>query len=247
MTHHNRHRVMFNDFQTKGEAMAEKKRKGGGGKLARTENVQVRLDPKLRFAAELAAGKERRTLSSFVEWAVERAVKEVSVTLDENGEQVSAAEVTERTWDVDESDRFVNLAWQHPGLLTHNEQRKWKFICETAEFWQGTVIELDKDQRRQDFGIISAHQSEDKFSAARLELNRPLLRAAWVLIEKHISGGDVFDTNAFHALLQENPPSGIPISYGEHTPTIYLLRNKLEQDVKRDSEWVKQASTQGKE
>ena len=43
----------------------ESKRKGGGGKLARSETVTVRLDPKLRYLAELAARIQRRSVSSF--------------------------------------------------------------------------------------------------------------------------------------------------------------------------------------
>ena len=39
-------------------------RKAGGGKLSRSETVTVRLDPKLRYLAELAARIHRRTLSS---------------------------------------------------------------------------------------------------------------------------------------------------------------------------------------
>ncbi len=46
-----------------------------GGKLNKSESVQVRFDPILKMAAELAAAKERRTLSSFTEMAVEDAVK----------------------------------------------------------------------------------------------------------------------------------------------------------------------------
>ena len=59
--------------------MAEEKRKGGGGKLARSETVTVRLDPKLRYLAELAARKQRRTVSSFIEWAVEQSFSGVNL------------------------------------------------------------------------------------------------------------------------------------------------------------------------
>jgi hypothetical protein len=113
------------------------KRKSGGSKLARTEIVQVRLDPKLRLAAEFAAAKERRTLSSFVEWAVEQAVKEVQVTQrwqDGEGRPINADEAAERVWDVDEADRFVKLAQIFPELLTVEEQRLWKLIRETPYF-----------------------------------------------------------------------------------------------------------------
>ena len=49
-------------------------RRGGGGKLARTETVTVRLDPKLRYLAELAARVHRRTLSSYIEWAIKESL-----------------------------------------------------------------------------------------------------------------------------------------------------------------------------
>ena len=42
------------------------RKKGGGGKLNRSEIIQARLDPKLHMAAEIMARAERRTLSSFI-------------------------------------------------------------------------------------------------------------------------------------------------------------------------------------
>ena len=57
----------------------KKKRPTGGGKLSRSEVVSIRLDPRLRFGAEIAAAKCRRTLSSFTEWAIEEALKSQSL------------------------------------------------------------------------------------------------------------------------------------------------------------------------
>lgn len=209
--------------------MAEKKRRGGGGKLARTENVQVRLDPKLRFAAELAAGKERRTLSSFIEWAVERAVKEVSVTVNsENEKAITAYDVAEDVWDIDESDRFVNIAWQYPGLLTYGEQKRWKFIFEKTEFWQVVQLGADDSKLGSGQGVISFSGQGEEFSAIRFELNRPLLRAAWELIDRHLAHGEVFDTEAFQALLKEYPPTAMPVAYNDHLRTISLLQYNLD-------------------
>ena len=118
--------------------MAEKqttKRRGGGGKLARSEQVSIRLDPKLRFAAELAASKERRTLSSFIEWAVERAVKEVEITKDATGQLITALNVSEKIWDDSEPDRFANLALRFPDLLTHQERALWNVIKSRHSLW----------------------------------------------------------------------------------------------------------------
>src|SRR6516165_4850387 len=55
------------------------KRKGGGAKLVRSETVTVRLDPKLRYLGEIAARKQRRTVSSFIEWAIEDVLRRVSI------------------------------------------------------------------------------------------------------------------------------------------------------------------------
>lgn len=132
----------------------EQSRKGGGGKLSRTEVVTVRLDPKLRFAAELASRKHRRTLSSFIEWAVEKAVKETNIIL-ENGIHLTADEVIQKIWDVDEAERFVKFASLYPSLLTHDEEVLWKFICELQFLWQPTE-DLQKDlDVRKDFQSIN--------------------------------------------------------------------------------------------
>src|SRR4051812_37525690 len=87
-------------------AMTEQeKRKGGGGKLSRSETVTVRLDPKLRYLAELAARRHRRTLSSYIEWAIEDSL--TRVVLQEgtgfNGDHnTTIQEESSLLWDVDE-------------------------------------------------------------------------------------------------------------------------------------------------
>lgn len=108
-------------------------KKSGGGKLSRSETVTVRLDPKLRYLAELAARKQRRTLSSFIEWAIEDALERVY--LDEHG--TSVTKVANTLWDVDDSDRFAKLALRFPDLLTHEEQVLWKLVRENGHLWRG--------------------------------------------------------------------------------------------------------------
>lgn len=101
----------------------EKKRKGGGAKLARTETVTVRLDEKLRYLAELAARKQRRTLSSFIEWAVQDSLERVMLRAATSGDAArTVASEAAHLWDVDEAARFVKLATHYPELLTYEEQ-----------------------------------------------------------------------------------------------------------------------------
>ena len=126
--------------------MADKgKRKGGGGRLTRTETVTVRLDPKLRYLAELGARKQRRTLSSYIEWAIEGSLEAVIIKRMFDRDY-SIADESANLWDVDEADRFAKLALLHPELLTHEEQIRWKEIRENGFFWRGCFAgEGDED------------------------------------------------------------------------------------------------------
>ncbi len=94
-----------------------------GGKLNKSESVQVRFDPILKMAAELAAAKERRTLSSFTEMAVDRAVRETIVAKDEAGEPVSTLQVAHECWDAEPRIRLNRLSDNYPFLLTIRERK----------------------------------------------------------------------------------------------------------------------------
>lgn len=108
--------------------MAE--RKGGGAKTSRSETVTVRLDPEVRYLAELAARSQRRTVSSYIEWAIEQSFGGAVELTNLKGEKVSVDQARGALWDVDEPDRFVRLAKWYPSLLTHDEQRLWKLVLE---------------------------------------------------------------------------------------------------------------------
>lgn len=114
----------------------EKPKRGGGGKASRTEAVGVRLDPKLKYLAELAARQQRRTLSSYIEWAIQDSLARVPLHADRNGETTIADE-DRHLWDVDDADRFAKLALRYPHLLTHEEQLRWKLIQECGYLWRG--------------------------------------------------------------------------------------------------------------
>lgn len=124
-------------------------RKGGGGKLSRSETVTVRLDPKLRYLAELAARLHRRTLSSYIEWAIKASLDSEAVR-PTNLPNMHVSDHTigneaEYLWDVDEADRFAKLALRYPHLLTHEEQVRWKLIRENGYVWRGRYAGPEKE------------------------------------------------------------------------------------------------------
>lgn len=110
----------------------QNRRKGGGGKLGRSEIVSVRLDPRTLFGAELAAARQRRTVSSLIECAVEAYIEQINVTKD-----VSVAQVVQEVWHVEEADRFAMLAFSYPNMLTHDQDHLWDFICNYPILWRG--------------------------------------------------------------------------------------------------------------
>lgn len=133
----------------------ERARRGGGGKLSRSETVTVRLDPRLNYLTELAARAQRRTKSSFVEWAVETVLDEVSVpgTGGYNAEPSSIEDLASSLWDVDEADRLANLALYAPILLTHEEQVLWKVICNYIHVWRGGWRSINESEEEWTYDI----------------------------------------------------------------------------------------------
>jgi hypothetical protein len=112
--------------------------------------VTVRLDPKLKYLAELAAKRQRRPLSSYIEWAVAQSLDDVkldSIGVNAEGDpfryevSVSNAERDLGLWDPYEADRFMRLAIHFPELLDHDGQLLWKHIRENGAIWRGEFDE----------------------------------------------------------------------------------------------------------
>ena len=124
--------------------MGRIKRSDGAAK--RSEVVTVRLDPKLKYLAELAARKHRRPLSSFIEWAVEESLSKV-VLKESNAGSISVADAERmlNLWDLDEPDRIVRLAINFPDLLTLEEQMIWKLVRENGSLWRGSYEGGDRE------------------------------------------------------------------------------------------------------
>lgn len=96
--------------------------------LPKSEILSVRIDPQLRMAAELAAGRERRPLSSLIEWVLERAMRDYEVAT-EQGQPVSAWRVAELCWHPDPIWRLQLLAQRFPDFMTFEEKTRWQAVA----------------------------------------------------------------------------------------------------------------------
>lgn len=127
--------------------MAKQTRKGGGGKLNRSETVTVRLDPKLNYLAEIAARSQRRTKSNLIEAALAQALNIVPIDTRPSEEPHSTiAQLAEDLWHVDDIERLKRLVKIAPHLLTYEEQKIWSVICEHKYFWLGMWRPLNDDK-----------------------------------------------------------------------------------------------------
>jgi hypothetical protein len=114
--------------------MTEKKRRAKATG-PRTEVFALRLDPKLKYLAEVGARTQRRSLANFVEWAIEQALAQVRLRKKDGQETGNTvADAVSDLWALDESDRLINLALNYPELMSYDEQLIWRTICTHSVF-----------------------------------------------------------------------------------------------------------------
>lgn len=107
----------------------------------RKESATFRLEPQLKYMAEIASRVQKRNLTNYVEWAIENSF--YNVVLD-NGD--SFDKIANDLWDVSESDRFLKLAFNYPTLMTYEEQLIFKVIIDNFNYLKKDSSELSNSQ-----------------------------------------------------------------------------------------------------
>jgi hypothetical protein len=108
--------------------MKAKKRPKEEG-AARSEVFAMRMDPKLKYLAGIAARKQRRSIANFVEWAIEAALDKVVLSGPETGgRHATVASEAEALWDIEPGARFLKLVKRFPELLSYEEQSIWRLL-----------------------------------------------------------------------------------------------------------------------
>jgi hypothetical protein len=175
-------------------------KKGQGSKLNRTEILQFRLDPKLRFALELMARSERRTVSSFIEKLVSDAIDTHSIVMLKTFEElrqekgkittddisgkdpnvkktVTLTEALKQLWHVDEIHRFILMAFYSSSLLAYDEELMWHFIMHTNYYWTYYYVNANDTQNKSLGKMLTRIFDPKGVLWERLEMHWPLLKA----------------------------------------------------------------------
>ena len=176
------------------------KKKGGGGKLNRSEIIQARLDPKLHMAAEILGRYQRRTLSSLIEVLLGEAINKIKIpaTFSDNTqieyylmgrkkrEKQSIKDITDAIWSDHEADRFAMLALLLPDFLTTEEISLWNLITYTPYFWAHFDINIESKS-----GRVLGQQNWPLVS--QKGLIREHLREHWPLLKDILDGKKTAD------------------------------------------------------
>jgi hypothetical protein len=110
-------------------------RKSRGSQAEDTDVVTARVPKKVLFAVRIAATAEDRTISKYAERALLAAVKQTTVSKDEDGDtELSAWDVAERFFEFDDAKRIVSLAEDHAHLLTQEEAQVAELILNRRPF-----------------------------------------------------------------------------------------------------------------
>lgn len=117
-----------------------------------TVNVSLRIDPKVKFAIELLAREQKRTITGAIEWAVQKALSSQQVT---TGADVGNLQMlVDRVWSPDDLERVLYLGIFTEHLLSFEEQCLWLVVRDNPHFLE--VQERDAAGRIASFVLRKA-------------------------------------------------------------------------------------------
>lgn len=133
----------------------------------RKESATFRLEPQLKYMAEVASRVQKRNLTNYIEWAIEHSLEAVAMN---NGKTL--AELYGELWDVNEVDRFLKLAFYYPELMTYEEQEIFKVITDNFNYLKKEEDELSDSNISFSLGITRSYEDLGDISG---EYNKPYL------------------------------------------------------------------------
>ncbi|MBN3861187.1 hypothetical protein HCU66_03005 [Pseudomonas frederiksbergensis] len=93
---------------------------------------------------EMISRVRRQSITGVVEAAIEEIASDLLTPFFHNGEtfNFSLSDVIGEVWSTDESERFINMCYHVPTLLTYEEQRIWETIKASKVFlWTDGIME----------------------------------------------------------------------------------------------------------
>ena len=163
--------------------MAKRKPSQGAKK---TETLTLRLDPKAKFTIDLLARIRRQSITAVIEAAIDEIAYDQDVKFNEDGKNATwslGSAITE-IWSTDEAERFINLCYFMPDLLTHEELRIWETITSSECFyadsatrnpthWKLMGVSIDVTRLRAYWDYLLEHMVENSDSRTVVPFEPP--------------------------------------------------------------------------
>lgn len=150
--------------------MAKRKPNQGARK---TETLTLRLDPKAKFTIDMLARIRRQSITAVIESAIDDIASDQDVKFNDQGKTAtwSLGSAITAIWSTDEAERFANLCYFTPELLTYEERRTWETILESrcffesaatqsATFWKPMDRSIDLTRLRVYWSYLLEHMAE---------------------------------------------------------------------------------------
>jgi hypothetical protein len=165
--------------------MAKNKPSQGARK---TETLTLRLDPKVKLMIELISRIRRQSITGVVEAAIEEIAFDLDAPFVTGGEAhpMSLGSTISEIWSTDESERFINLCFYLPSLITYEEQRLLETIKASQSFFSDEtgamaiggklpgIGQLDRQKIRRWWSELLAHVDDHRESRTITPFEPPI-------------------------------------------------------------------------
>lgn len=103
-----------------------------------TISVSLRIDPKVKYAIDLLAREQKRTITGVVEWSVMQAIRAHKMPgfVGSEDQDLSLYDFLEMAWSPIESHRIVALGTYMESLLTFEESCLYKVVQGTPALYK---------------------------------------------------------------------------------------------------------------
>lgn len=135
----------------------------------RTESLTVRIDPRVKYLANVVASAKRLSLTSLLERALEEAINRAEIW--EGGTATKMSVVVDEIWAEHEADRFVLLADRLPfvpfaeSMTAEEKEVLWEMIQSRQEFWLPPLSKGSYNVSRISFNFKALREQWDKLKA----------------------------------------------------------------------------------
>lgn len=158
-------------------------------KQPRKELTSLRLEPQVKYLAEIASRVQRRSLTNYIEWAIEECLKQAPIR--PGGRSI--ADLMLELWDVNEPERLIKLAGIAPELLTHDEQLIFKILIDKsynilAPDVEGIFLNRENQTYQAIVDIGGAFTDEKALSPDCFDMDKISFFWEWI---KELSQGDI--------------------------------------------------------